>query len=360
MDYTTRELLAICDETVKTQSFLKDTFFPTNESEDVFTTQEVLAEYKDDDISAAPFVSPLNKNGIAIRRKGAEMKSMTPLHINVNKTLRSEDLKKRGFGEALNGDLTPEERAGILQQQDMETLDKTVTVTEEKLCAEVLLNSAVIVKQYISGPFTEDNTAQTEPYEMKFFDGEANPYIFTPAVPWSDSDVDILQDIELMAESLTRRGCPYNVLLCDSYTASLIKNNKKVKEQLDNRRIEMGHIKPEQITAFVSRFSVLNIGGLDVDFVCISGQYKDYDGKTKAFFPKGTVILTAVGCGRTLYGAENQIDYGDSDYTTYAAKRVPKVMINQPTDEKAIMLKANPLPMPNRRGAWVTAKVITG
>ena len=62
----------------------------------------------------------LRKGGIAILREGYTMKRFTPAHIAPKRPLSIDDLKKRGFGEALYTNLTPAQRQGVIMLGDLD------------------------------------------------------------------------------------------------------------------------------------------------------------------------------------------------------------------------------------------------
>ena len=107
--YDTHHLLASVQQLAPLHTFLLDRYFPTNAATDIFSTDDVLVEYRKGSKKAAPFVAP-RKGGITILREGYTMKRFTPSYIAPKRPLTSDDLKKRGFGEALYTQLTPEQR----------------------------------------------------------------------------------------------------------------------------------------------------------------------------------------------------------------------------------------------------------
>lgn len=44
-----------------------------------------------------------------------------------------------------------------------------------------------------------------------------------------------------------------------------------------------------------------------------------------------------------MYGSITQMDYGKTDYTTYAAKRVAKLVVDQDKDTRKLRLGCRPL-----------------
>ena len=104
--YDTYNLLMAVRELTPPSTFLRDRYFPTNDATDVFSSTYVLAEYKDGSKRLAPYVAP-RKGGVTILRQGYEMRQYEPPFIAPRRMLTIDDLKKRGFGEALLSNLPP-------------------------------------------------------------------------------------------------------------------------------------------------------------------------------------------------------------------------------------------------------------
>lgn len=138
--YDTHTLLASVQQLPPLHSFLLDRYFPTNAASDVFATDDVLVEYRKGSKKAAPFVAP-RKGGIAILREGYTMKRFTPAHIAPKRPLSIDDLKKRGFGEALYTNLTPAQRQGVIMLGDLDELRDMNTRRKEAMAAEVIFTN---------------------------------------------------------------------------------------------------------------------------------------------------------------------------------------------------------------------------
>ena len=75
--YDTHTLLAAVEQLTPPTSFLRDRYFPTNEATDIFSTTDVLEEFRDGSKIVDPFVAP-RKGGVTILRKGYELKRYEP------------------------------------------------------------------------------------------------------------------------------------------------------------------------------------------------------------------------------------------------------------------------------------------
>ena len=128
--YETHTLLMAVQQLTPATTFLRDRYFPTNDASDVFATDDVLVEYRDGSKKLAPFVAP-RKGGVTILRNGYHMERYTPPFVAPKRSLSADDLKKRGFGEALYTQLTPEQRQQTLILKDADELGEFITRREE-------------------------------------------------------------------------------------------------------------------------------------------------------------------------------------------------------------------------------------
>ena len=56
--YDTHTLLMAVQQLAPAATFLRDRYFPTNDASDIFSTEDVLVEYRDGVRKLAPFVAP--------------------------------------------------------------------------------------------------------------------------------------------------------------------------------------------------------------------------------------------------------------------------------------------------------------
>ena len=146
--YDTHTLLMSVKQLPPLHTFLLDRYFPTNAASDIFATDDVLVEYRKGSKKAAPFVAP-RKGGITILRDGYTMKRFTPSYIAPKRPLTIDDLKKRGFGEALYPNLSPEQRQGVIMMGDLDELRNMNLRRKEAMAAEVIFTNGCIMDEYI-------------------------------------------------------------------------------------------------------------------------------------------------------------------------------------------------------------------
>ena len=56
-----------------------------------------------------------------------------------------------------------------------------------------------------------------------------------------------------------------------------------------------------------------------------------------------------------MYGQITQIDYGSDDFSSHAAPRVPKFVLDQPNDMRKLRLAARPLAAPKNYCPYIVA-----
>ena len=349
--FSTHTMLAAVQEVNPLRTFLRDRYFPTNDSTDIFSTEDVLVEYRDGDKTIAPFVAP-RKGGVTVLRKGYHMERYTPPYIAPKRPMTADDLKKKGFGEALFSNLTPAQRQGALMMKDFEEMDAMIARREEAMAAETLLTNGCIMKHIA------DDKAEGDEMSIQFFDGAENPATYTADTDWDEAGADILGDIYTVCEMLASKGLAHTDLIVAPDVGSAILANEKIQKLLDNRNINIGGIDPAILPAGATKIARLNCNGHVIDVLQYSESYTNDKGENVGFIAKGKAILTAPGCGRTIYGAVTQVEQADGLFHTYHAKRVPKYYSNAQGNTRELYLTSCPLCIPNNKNAWIVINAI--
>ena len=352
--YDTHTLLASVQQLPPLHTFLLDRYFPTNAASDIFATNDVLVEYKKGSKKAAPYVAP-RKGGITILREGYTMKRFTPANIAPKRTLTIDDLNKRGFGEALYTNLTPEQRQGVLMLGDLDDMRVMNLRRKEAMAAEVIFTNGCIMNEYV------DDFGKYEEKEVRYYEGDANPAVYTPAATWDTTEASgkkMLADIAAMGSMLTSRGLPFTEVLMAPDVADVFLANEWIIKLLDNRNYQIGGVNPETLPSGASKIARLNIKGRMIDFLCYEDTYTEVDGTVKPFIPAGMIAATAPAAGRTVYGAITQMEESDKQFHTYAGVDVPKYISDVPNNTREVQLTTAPLCMPNNENPFISAKVL--
>lgn len=352
--YDTHTLLASVQQLPPLHTFLLDRYFPTNAATDIFATNDVLVEYKKGSKKASPFVAP-RKDGITIMRDGYTMKAFTPSYIAPKRTLTIDDLNKRNFGEAFYTNLTPEQRQGVLMLGDIDELRAMNLRRKEAMAASVIFNNGCIMNEYV------DDLNNFAEREVRFYEGEANPAVYTPAALWDTSEASgkqILADVAAMVSMLTSRGLPATEVLVAPDVANVILSNEWILKLLDNRNYQIGGVNPEELPAGASKIARLNIKGRMIDFLCYEDTYTEVDNSVHQFVPAGMIAVGAPAAGRTVYGAITQMEESDKQFHTHRGMDVPKYISDVAHDIREVRLATAPLCIPNNENAFISAKVL--
>lgn len=76
--------------------------------------------------------------------------------------------------------------------------------------------------------------------------------------------------------------------------------------------------------------------------------------------PNGNTNAEKDGAYSTVHGSITQMDYGKTDYTTYAAKRVAKLVVDQDKDTRKLRLGCRPLAAPKTYCPYIYAADVVG
>lgn len=353
--YDTYYMLAAVRELPIEHTFFKSRYFPTDEAMDVFGTSRVLVDYQDETAQKrAPFVLP-RIGSIPGTRDGFATYELEPANIAVSMPLTLDQLSKRGFGESLMSDLTPEDRAQAFLVRDLAELSLRIARSEELLAVNTMLNNGTTMRH---------RTDREDIYEdigVKFYDGVNNPAEFTPSAKWNHSanattPGNWYADICAMIQMLTAHGRPAKEIVVSQDVGDFLMSDPWVLAMLDNRRVEMGGIAPEALGDDAYSIGTFNFRGRLLPIIVHFATY-DENGVDTAYLPAGSVIVTAPNVGRGLYGAVTQME-DDGNFHTYASTRVPQHIWTKRPAAKETQLTARPLCVPNRANPWTVAKSV--
>ena len=337
-----------------TQSFLRDNFFPTAQS-DIFTTEKVVVDFENTgNDKLAPAVV---KGSIPVQRSSFESHEYTAPLIAPSMALSIEQLNRRTFNESIVSSMTPEQREAQYLADDLKKLDAMISRTEEYMAARTLLDNAYTIDQYLNGY----GTALSQPFSINFFgDGNnANTAVYTPGTPWTVNATTIISDIAAMCNMLKKRGLPATDVIMGASAADIFVRNTDIRAILDNRRMQLvaDTMDPAEVAAGTTYLGRFNANGNVVDIYAYSATYVDANGADQYFFDDDKIVVTSKGVGRTAYGAISQYEEGSDIATTYAASRVPHVIINRHDGIRELVNQSRPLVMPKYLNAAISADV---
>lgn len=352
--YQTQTMIAAMQLMPKRPTFLRDRYFETS-NEDMFVTEDVLVEYKDEKSrKMAPFVMP-KKGGIAVPRDGYRTERLTPPYIAPERNLTIDDLKKKQFGETLFSQQSPAAREGQILKNDLIDLNGMIDTSEECMSSQTLFNNGYSFRQYAD----KYGSSEYEEYEIHFYDGEQNTAVYVPAAPWSRKNDVIISDLHVIAKLLKNRGLRASDVIFGDDVADVLINNEYIQKLLDNRRLNLADINPQQLPDGATSYGKINCMGIMLELICYSEEYVDIDdGKTKPFVPQGKITVTAPKMGRGMYGAITQMEESDKQYHTYVNKRVPHITYNTHDSVRTLAQKARPMMVPKYKDSAISATVL--
>lgn len=351
--FDTYLLMAIAEEIVPQATFFKDRYFPTGAG-DIFAADKVLTEYRKGDRKMAAFVSE-RIGDIPMERRGYEIHEYQPAFIAPSRLLTLDDLRKRGFGEALYPGMTGAERAAMLQRDDLAEMDIRIRRREEWMAVQTMINNACTMQSYV------DNKTEGETLHVQFYD-EASEHTYTVANKWDANGGDFFGDIKAMCRLLSRRGLRAADLVLGTDVADAILEMEKVQRLLDkNSGIITGQIEQE-LSQYdgVVYMGMLNFGGFKLNLISVDETYTNDNDVEQKYFPATSAMVTAPGCGHMMYGQITQIDFGSTDFTTHAGIRVPKFTLDQANDQRKLRLATRPLAAPKNYCPYIYAAKVVG
>ena len=348
--FDTYFLMAINEEVVPRPSFFKDRYFPTGAG-DIFASDKVLTEFRNGDRKMAPFVSD-RIGDIPMDRRGYAIHEYQPAFIAPSRLLTLDDLRKRGFGEAIYAISTPAERAARLIRDDLTDMENRIAMREEWMAVQTMINNACTMQTYI-----DDNT-QGETLYVQFYDSTSDhTYTISSGNRWDGSNGDIRGDVRAMCQMLTSRGLPAGDLVLGTDAADCLLEDDALRQKLETTSgVVIGQIH-EQLTGYegVAFMGQLNFGGYLLNVFSVDETYVDGSNQTQKLFPASSAMVTAPGCGHMAYGQITQIDYGSSEFATHVAARVPKFSVDQANDVRKLRLGTRPLALPHNYCPWIYA-----
>lgn len=338
-------------------TFLRDRYFPTA-AEDIFETENVMIDYEDEAGNhLAPVVLP-HVGGIPMAREGYETEIINPPTIAPKMGISADQIARRTPGENVIGGLSPQERSAKYLNGDLKKMTAAIDATEEYMAAQCLQNNGYVLKQY-----ADKYGSNTEYVEktLRFYNGNSNPAVYNGQTKWDAQGADIIGDIAAMADALTKRGLPASDMIVGSDVADVILQDATILKLLDNRRFILAReVNPKEQPDGSTLIAEINAKGHNVRIFSYTREYQE--GSTiSPYIGAKNVVVTAPGCGRTAYGAVTQIEDESSgdDFVTYAAKRVPQVIVDRNANSRELIVRSKPVVMPKVRNPYISWQALT-
>lgn len=323
---TTRQLLGVKKQLPKFTPLFVQMFFPQVAE---FDTEEIAFDKVVDDVQLAPFVAPMVA-GKANRKKGGNLHTFRPAYVKPTDNVTGGQLIKRMPGEAMGGELSPEDRRLATIASLLDKQEKSITYREEWMAVQAVLTGQVVV--------------EGEDYETQVVDYGRSPQnniTLAGAAKWDTVDVatyDPTDDLEEWAEKSSGIVGRY---IFDKYAWRKFSKFAAVKEKLDNRRgtsgsLELGPTLQKEVQ-FKGWFG-------EVEIWVYTGKYKDTDGTQKPFMPANTLVLAPMATDNAMaYGAIQDVKANANGIAR--ARRYPSNWFTDNPSVEWLQTQSAPLPV---------------
>lgn len=338
--YTPRTLAEVVKTTPPVRTFLRDRFFTNVKT---FPTKRVDIDIVKGNRKMAAFIHPM-VGGEIVQAEGYETKSYAPPLINPATISTADQLLERLPGEDMYSGKTPADRAAEKLIEEYNQLNDMTTRREEWMAAQVLTTGQLKVK----GKGVD---------EVIDF-GMTNKITLASTKKWGASAADIWGNLKDWKQQVSRNGfANANMVIMGKAAADAFMADATVAKLLDNRRIEIGAIKPEEMEGGLTYYGHLNLPGVDIygyDEVYLD----DETGETKPLIPDNLVLMLPSAAG--FVRAYGLCTYLDDSGAWHSAEtdRLLRTYVEHRPDRRFIELQTHPLLIPDKIDSWLAATVL--
>lgn len=338
--YTPRTLAEVVKTTPPVRTFLRDRFFTNVKT---FPTERVDIDIVKGNRKMAAFIHPM-VGGEIVQAEGYETKSYAPPLINPATISTADQLLERLPGEDMYSGKTPADRAAEKLIEEYNQLNDMTTRREEWMAAQVLTTGQLKVK----GKGVD---------EVIDF-GLTNKITLASTKKWGASAADIWGNLKDWKQQVSRNGfANANMVIMGKAAADAFMADATVAKLLDNRRIEIGAIKPEEMEGGLTYYGHLNLPGVDIygyDEVYLD----DETGETKPLIPDNVVLM--IPSAASFMRAYGLCTYLDDAGAWHRAEtdRLLRTYVEHRPDRRFIELQTHPLLIPDKIDSWFAATVL--
>ncbi|MGE7113242.1 major capsid protein [Lysinibacillus sp. NPDC047702] len=342
--YKTYTLLQAIVSMPKTHTFLRDTFFPKNET---FVTEEVLIDYKKGKRRMAPFVAP-RVGGITIKRDGYKTERLKAPRLAPQRAMTIDDVSTRMVGENIFSNKTPAQRQNELLATDLQELGESIDRREEFMAAQVLFTGKVDLAGYADDKLTEkvDQELDYDFTQKETLSGDDL---------WSNSNSNPYNYLAAGRKQIIKEsGVSPDVVIMGEKAAEVFVNHPKIKELFDKLNINLGLIQPtlkNEALTFIGK-----LPGLGLEIYTYDEYYEDEVGELQPMVPVNDILIAKTAQGAIAYGAITQLE--DKRFNTYEGRLVPKQWADAANETIMLRLSSRPVPKPGDVNGWLVATVL--
>lgn len=337
--FSTDVLLAIVDDlrvASRPRQFLLQLFFPTLVEE---TSEEIHFDVQIGKRRIAPFVSPLAE-GKLVESQGFRTDTFKPAYIKDKRVFDSDRPLKRVIGEALTGNLSPDQRLQSLLSQDLQDQIQMVLRRKEVMAAEALRTGKITV--------TGDGFPTIV---VDFLRDATMTKTLTGANTWGSTGISPVNDVEDWGlEMLQLSGAQPMDVIFDVEAWRLFKADQNFKDAVDIRRATDGPVEigPRAEVGGVFRGTLGNIR-----LWTFQDWYVNDAGNEVPIMPAKTVIMGSAA----IEGIQHHGAIRDEESGFQAREFWPKSWVQPDPSVRYLLLQSAPLIVPRRPNASLAATV---
>lgn len=342
--YKTYTLLQAIVSMPKVNTFLRDSFFPKNET---FVTEDVLIDIKKGKRKMAPFVAP-RVGGVTVAREGYRTEKFTAPRLAPQRPMTVDDVATRLVGENVFSNRTPEQRQQELLASDLQDLGEMIDRREEWMAAQTLFNGKVVLKGY-AGSKDSNYVEQEMDYDFE------NEVTLSGTDLWTSANADIYGSIEdARKDCIKKSGIAPDTLILGSEAYAAFRDNEKIKKLMDLANMRMGVIEPSLVNDAITY--VGKLPGLGIEIYTYDDWYIDDDGEEYPFVPPKKVLLAKRAFGGFAYGAVTQLE--EKSFNTYEGRLIPKMWSDEANETFMVRMSSKPVPKPGDINSWAVLEVV--
>lgn len=319
--YNSRTMLSVLVQRKSPEMFLRKRLVSREETHD---TEFIEIDIQKGGQTVAAFVSRQgDPTEISKRSFGTNIHCIPYLYDSL--TLTPTDLKTRNMGETVYAGGKGNKLSRKIGE-GLEDMSDRFDINEERQIAQALQTGKVTV------------SGKDVSYEVDYQMDASHLIDVGAGDVWSGTANDILSQLTAAAKLVRETGAPpvTEMYLGETATANFMEN-AAIIEKLDNRRIEIGNMAPEVLSAqgatFLGRIKWI---GVALDVYDYSARYVDEDGASQSYIDPVNAILTSPNVRMDMH-------YGmiESMQNTEGVKRLPDTDVKK---KKALVtLESAPL-----------------
>lgn len=273
-------------------------------------------------------------------RQGATVavNSVKAPRFRPKRLFKAADLLKHGAGQTpYDLNVNPVEKAIA---EDMDAHREDIDYMVEIMCAQAMVHGKIDLYDVVEG-----QTVKT--YTVDFKRPAEHTVVLSAAALWTDAASDLQDTVDTwnsMIQEETNLGATDLYLGKKAWKA--FRKHADVKEDLDNRGINIGSLTPRVQSKYKGEWNGLRIW-------LVSGTYKDLEGQARYYLDPEFALLAAAD-------AENVMEFGlpmDADCAGPVEIFSKQFKQDDPSGIFTIA-ESRPLPWPKQPGATVLAKVV--